>query len=327
MLLLGGDLCVETSLDTEILESVDSVFHVGNPLVLWSLGNHDLRKGSLRRIEKATNRKSFYAYYHKGITFLVVNTNIDKTALSVLRKKQIYEAQNKLIAEVSDTISASSHLVILSHNVVWRELDTISSPFANYSKPFAFSSDSTRGFKEVIYPLLQSVQKKGVEVVWVAGDMGKWAKSYSFQTPEGIVFLASGINNSVYVPYPKKYSKANKDKLLIFNYKNRELSWYFADLNFLYIRQKQKEGSYSNPQINRLCYEIDSLYVNQSFVFQSYAKKIQSSAVWNKTVKEKAQKRNISFNEMLHRDVRFMAKNHRQQKLDTLYKLVQNPLF
>lgn len=327
MLWLGGDLCVETSRDAETLKRIDSVFHIGSPSVLWAIGNHDLRKGSLTRIEKATNRKSFYAYYHKGITFLVLNTNIDKTALNNVEKKQVYQAQNKLITAISDSISASSHLVVLSHNVVWRELDTLSAPFANYSKPFAFSSDSTEGFKETIYPLLQLVQERGVKVVWVAGDMGKWAKSYSFQTPEGVVFLASGINNSVYVPYPQKYSKANKDQLLIFNYKNRVLDWYFADLNFLYIREKQKEKAFSNPEVNRLCNEIDSLYSNQSLVFQSYERKIRSSVVWNKAVKEKALKRNISFGEMRKRDARFMAENFREKKLDTLYNLVQIPFF
>ncbi len=329
VLLLGGDLCSESSRDDAGLQHINTIFDVSNPDVFWALGNHDLENGSLNKIEALTGKKSYYAYYRNGITFLVLNTNIDKTQESTAWKNKEYRKQKNLIQKVCDSIQKSSHLLVIGHNVLWKEMDTREGKIANLSKPSALSGDSSKPFVREIYPLLKQVKKKGVEVVWVAGDIGKWMKSYSFKTDDGIQFLASGINNSMLALHPEKYPNPHRDKLLVFMHsiKNRSLKWEFVDLNFLYALQKTKVKSRPENKADSLCLEIDSLYKNEDRIIASYSKKIKSFATWYKKVKRKAKERGLSKEEMLYRDAHYLNKKNRDAKLKELYQIIPNPVY
>ncbi len=329
MLLLGGDLCSATSKTEATLNHVDEVYNVGNPNVLWALGNHDLEKGNLAKIEKHTGRKSYYAQYKNGITFLVLNTNLDHTKLSVKNLEQEYDKQFKLILKVTDTISKSSHLLVLGHNVVWKGLDSTSRSFANVSKPYSFCADSSRSFIDDIYPQLIKVQQKEIPVIWLAGDIGRWSKNYGYTSAEGIQFLASGINNTRLLKNPDLHPNPPKDKVLILNHdkENKTLTWNFVDLNFLFLLSQVKEKEFSETRSDSLCLLIDSLYRYQEEAISVYSKRILSTRTWREKVEEKAKQRGFSMEEMLYRDARFLNDKIRKEKLQELYRLVPNPLF
>jgi predicted phosphodiesterase len=329
VLLLGGDLCSESSRSDTSLQHINAIFDVSNPDVLWAVGNHDLENGSLAKIEKLTGRKSFYAYYRNGITFLVLNTNIDKTEKSSAWKNKEYRNQRNLIHAVCDSIQKSSHLIVIGHNILWKDMDSREGKIVNLSKPSALSGDSSKPFVHEIYPLLKQVKKKGVEVVWLAGDIGKWTKSYSFRTDDGIQFLASGINNSMLALHPERYPNPHRDKLLLITHsiKNRSLKWEFVDLNFLYALQKTKEKGRPENKVDSLCLEIDSLYKNEDSIIANYSNKIKSFASWYKKVNRKAEERGFSVEEMLYRDARYLNKKNRDAKLRELYQIIPNPLY
>jgi len=329
MVLLGGDICSESSRSDTSLLHIDSIFNISNPKVLWAIGNHDLRNGNLALIEKYTKRKSYYAKSINGLTFLVLNTNFEHSNLSTEQKEDEYKNQLQLISNLSDTITKSSHLIVLSHNVVWKDLDSTSRTFANVSKPYSFSADSSISFITDIYPNLIKIQKKNIDVIWIAGDIGKWSKNYSFKSVDGIQFLASGINNTMFLKNPDKHPNPPKDKVLIFNYdkENKKLYWNFVDLNFLYFLSQLKEKGYPETKADSLCLQIDSLYRNQEEAISVYSKRIKNTKSWLNKVKEKAHKRDIPLKEMIYRDARFLNDKMRKEKLNELYQLIPNPLF
>ena len=127
---------------------------------------------------------------------------------------------------------------MVSHLVTWAQaepgagaetagnVDAAWWPYTCERFPGRFSN-----FNGLIYPLLKEVQKRGVQVILIAGDAGKKDKYYEYMSPEGIWFLASGINNSV-----EKDEEARKllpkDRLLYLEYDpdTRTLVWEFPIL-------------------------------------------------------------------------------------------------
>lgn len=329
MLLLGGDLCSESSKTDTSLSHIDSIYDVSNPNVLWSLGNHDLKNGSLSKIENYTKRKTYYAQYKNGITFLVLNTNFEHSQLTAEEQAKEYQLQYKLFTNIVDTIKQSSHLLILSHNVVWKDLDSLSRSFANVSKPYSFSADSSISFRDHIYPQLIKVKDKNVDVIWVAGDIGRWSKNYSFKTDDGIQFLASGINNTRLLRNPELHSNPPMDKVLIFDHdkEKQKLSWNFVELNYLYLLAESRKKEQPENRVDSLCLEIDSLYQFQEEVIAVYSKRIRDSKSWLAKVKVKAKERGIPLDEMIYRDARFLNDQNRKDKITALYESIPNPLF
>ncbi len=187
MLWLGGDLALSTSLDDQTMMHVDSVFNLGDPNTLWALGNHDY--ADLDRIQTYTGRPSYYAYQKNGMTFLVLDT---QDSLS-----NIIGPQRELFYRVTDTISESSHLIILHHKLIWMYGNDNLQPMIPYVSNGEFGDCfyciNPNNFYTEIYPVLLEVEERGIEVICIAGDIGFRTNQFEYLTPEGIQFLASGI--------------------------------------------------------------------------------------------------------------------------------------
>jgi hypothetical protein len=188
MLWLGGDLTHLTSSDYANMDKVDDVFNLSNNTTLWSLGNHDYTNISM--IEEYTERPAFYAYYQNGITFLVLDT---QDSLSSMVSDQL-----KLLTEVTDTISVSSHLIILHHKLIWmsgnEELEPQISTVSNAQLGSCFYCINPNNFYSDVYPNLIAVKQRGINVICIAGDIGNKVKEFEYLTPEGVYFIASGMS-------------------------------------------------------------------------------------------------------------------------------------
>jgi len=216
MLLLGGDLALHSSESDETMNFLDSIFNFGNPNTLWALGNHDYP--NLDRIEQFTQRPNFFSYHNNGITFLVLDTQDDFS--------KITGEQKELVQSVTDTISLSSHLVVLHHKLIWMydhpELNELIDSTSNGMLGDCFYCLNPNNFYSDIYPMLTSVKDKDIEVLCVAGDIGFKTQEFEYLSEEGIYFLASGVNNDSTIP-----------NCLLFkhNVKTQILEWEFVNVS------------------------------------------------------------------------------------------------
>jgi len=216
MVLLGGDLCEESSKRYDILEYLDGVFDLDSPTTLWALGNHD--NARLDFVEKATKRPYFYTTHHNGITFVVLYTQEKEDWICTITGDQL-----KLLEQVTDTISESSHLVVMTHKLIWLRHHPEMSKHIG-TNPYNWSCNyliaRNNWYKDIV-PMLQSVEEGGIEVIALAGDIGNNVLEFEEHTSDGIDYLASGSN-------PEK-----KDvKFLLFKHNliTKNLSWEFIPL-------------------------------------------------------------------------------------------------
>lgn len=188
MHLLGGDMDVFTSADTENMQNWDDLFDFSALTTLWTLGNHDVNNRDL--IEDFTERPSFYTYTDYDITFLVLDTDLD---LSRITGEQL-----EMLETVTDTISESKNLVVLTHKLLWLQGNEAVEPFLE-TVPNGGPGDcgyctNPNNFYEDVYPHLVDVQNRGVQVWCIAGDIGKKTSEFDYILPEGVRLLASGLN-------------------------------------------------------------------------------------------------------------------------------------
>lgn len=216
MIWLGGDLMYITSQTEESMMYVDSVFDVGNKNTLWALGNHDYPY--LNTIEDFTYREAFYAYHKNGITFIVMDTQ-DSFSNIVGYQKDLFDA-------VTDSITESSHLILLHHKLIWMygndDLEYQIPDISNGPPGDCFYCINPNNFYEDIYPKLLKVKQRGIEVLCIAGDIGTKTNEFEYETPDGIHFLASGIKYNI-----------DEKKALLFNHDitNKQLSWSYTLLS------------------------------------------------------------------------------------------------
>lgn len=240
---LGGDVCAKTASDTSILVYLDSLFDFGSGRVHWALGNHDTDYGPQERIHQYSRLPEFYTAWQDGLCLLVLNTNLFHWPGVVPSDTvcQRMQAQEALVHLVCDTVQEASHLVVLHHyglvppstlrDAVYP--DTI---FNFYDPNFRVScpdEGSASTFGSRWWPLFEAVQQRGVQVVFVAGDMGMQAKRFEWQTDSGVWFLGAGINNTVPDFHRPPYITCfDPDLLLIFTHKPAlgKLSWHFEEL-------------------------------------------------------------------------------------------------
>jgi len=227
---LGGDILSETTLNKTSINYLECMFNISSPNTHWALGNHDTRNGNVKWITNETGRPSYYATYIDGITLLVLNT----TLLNFTNDTANLNLQYNLIKKVCDTISKSSHLVLISHHAVWNNVDQITNMnmIANTDASHLwFNLNPNLKYKDGIYPKLQEVQNKGIDVIHIAGDFGQKSANYEKTTSEGIQFIGSGItaNISINDQYP---STGTPDSILILQHDilKRTLKWHFETL-------------------------------------------------------------------------------------------------
>ena len=236
---LGGDICAKASHDRATLV----YFDLSAKTTHWALGNHDLPpNGGAFNPEQFTNRPSFYLQHDDSLGVLVLNTNLfvwpNSKPDSSFQEQMA--RQSYLVESIDQMDLPIAHLVVLHHHCVMTNamsgntlrLDTI---FNDYKPMFKVNMESDSAtFERHLWPHFQSLQTSGVQVVFVGGDLAMQAKSFAFQTGEGIWFLGAGINNSVPDWHRPEYLRCfDPDQVLEFTYDKRtqDLSWTFRALN------------------------------------------------------------------------------------------------
>ena len=235
---LGGDVCSEAMLNYSTIVYIDSLFNIGAPGNHYALGNHDTRNGNIDWYRELTGRETYYTYEEDGITTILMNTCIVPSNCEHLDK------QFRMIENVCDTISSSSHLILLMHHALPYNVPGIPSPNLWSHTKFPYWNANcyyrdNNSFVGAIYPMLIEVDKRGIEVICVIGDMGANGKLINLVSDDGIYFLGCGLDNSRYLD-PEEYAEQPKDRLLIFEHdiEQRRLTWTFPDLDSLLQIQK-----------------------------------------------------------------------------------------
>lgn len=230
---LGGDICSETLMLRSNLDYLDEHLRIGQPHNYFTLGNHDRRNGNIEYFEEFIGKKAYYADYYNGFTCIVLDTNLDPGDCENLNN------QYKIICNVTDTISESSHLIILFHWGLWSGIPGLPEPniYAHTNlKYWNANCDSTNNnFAKIIYPRLVEVENKGVEVICIMGDMGASYKKFDVVSSDGIQFLGCGLDNIKYYYEPQQWWAKEKDVMLEFdhNVTEKSLTWRFVDIDSL----------------------------------------------------------------------------------------------
>lgn len=231
--ILGGDVCSEALQKYSTLEYLDSIYDLKDPNTFYVIGNHDARNGNLDWHNLFTQRKSYFVHSEKGIVSVVLNTTLNPANCREL------DEQYKMLAKVCDTIEQASHLMIFHHHAIATRVPGLPDNWAYSNWPYyhwdANCYDADPSYLSTIYPLLQKVKAKEIEVVNVIGDAGFNSKGMDTTSVDGIHYLSSGIDNSRYQFDSLALIKAPKDQVLIFNhfFDQRRLVWQFHDLDSL----------------------------------------------------------------------------------------------
>lgn len=184
--MLGGDLTYYTSDERATMEYCDSLFDLGNPNTLWTFGNHDVQSGNRALIKEFTGRNGYYSYYRDGITFLVLDTEENANGFN---NTFIKGDQLQMIKNVCDSISFSTHLIILHHRLMWMiNNDYFKNRLTDSIAASSRSMDTTNFYSE-IFPLLKEVKNKGIQVSLFGGDKSKINIEYSPE--DSITFYAA----------------------------------------------------------------------------------------------------------------------------------------
>lgn len=232
---MGGDICAATSVKNSTLEYVDELFDLSSEKTLWAVGNHDIIDGH-KKIKDYTGRDFYYSQHADGITKIVFNTNLEDPVFK--DDCEFKEKQLDFTLTVLDTISESSHLVMIMHGASWDEIEENMGARASSNAPAGWvkmKCEPKTWFQFSIFPTLQEIQARGIQVVLVSGDGGQYDKRYYYQTQEGIECYISGINNTSFDANPDLVNKFNTDpdSILIFhhNLKEKTLTGEFIQLN------------------------------------------------------------------------------------------------
>lgn len=235
---LGGDLCSETTQERATIDYLDDIFDLGKETTHWAVGNHDVRNGNLDWITTATGRNLFHANTKDGITVATFDTNVGhvngRDATCEDRVKQA-----DFLLNLIDTLQSSSHLVLLTHWVVWGQVEP-NIPCAELANncingfQFICGGGASR-FPPFLYDKLVALEDRGIEVLVISGDGGVYTKQFHHQTQAGIDFFISGIFSTLDRDNPPNVPNVNlnPDSILIFNHlvEERRLEWKFVELD------------------------------------------------------------------------------------------------
>ena len=216
--MLGGDLTYSTGKDSATLAYCDSLFNLGNLNTLWSFGNHDVQTGNRSLIKKFTGRESYYSYNRNGVTFLVLDTELNASSFS---RTFIKGDQLKMVETVCDTISDSGVLILLHHRFMWMiNSDYFKSRLTDSIAASSRSLDTTNFYSD-IYPLLQKVKNKGISVLVFGGDRSNININYSPE--DGITFYAARLKSDI-------PDSLNNVIVLTYNTQSKEITSNFVPL-------------------------------------------------------------------------------------------------
>jgi len=235
VIMLGGDITYSTSKDSETLAYCDNLFNIRSPNTLWSLGNHDVQSGHRDLIKKFTGRESYYSYSRDGITFIVLDTELDANSFS---STFIKGNQLQMVKDVCDSIRDSRYLILLHHRFMWMiNNDYFTSRLTDSIAASSRSMDTTNFYSD-IYPLLQTVRNKGIQILVFGGDKSKINVAYSPE--DSITFYAARLSTDI---------PDNTNNVIVLNYglQNKELTWDFIPLSEVTTSVAQESSQF--PEI------------------------------------------------------------------------------
>ena len=219
VLCLGGDLMFNSSADTTNLNLLDHLFNLSSPATLWAIGNHDI--SNLNLLQTYTKKELYHAYYFKGITFIVLNTQASASSIE--------GNQLAFYNSVVDTMESSAHCVLIHHKLIWMADNPDLAPIANsISNGPLGNCDyciAPNNFYTDIYPKLVDLQNNGIEVTLIGGDIGNKVNEFHYETADQISFYASGIKSS---------STEKKVLYITYNQANPKLNFSYKSLNSLH---------------------------------------------------------------------------------------------
>ena len=264
--LLGGDLTYNTNRDSATLAHCDNIFDLGSPNTLWSFGNHDVQSGDREIIKEFTGRDSYYSYARDGITFIVLDTELDAEGSS---RTFIKGDQLKMVQDVCDSIKDSRYLILLHHRFMWMInnddfKDRLTDSIAQSSRLM-----DTTNFYSDIYPLLQQVKHKGIQVLVFGGDRCDFNLEYFPE--DSITFYAAGLSQNL---------PDSLDSLIVINYnlQKKEITCNFVRLFDVITSVAQTTSTlpeqfvlyqnYPNPfnPITKIRYTISTLPVSSPLI-------------------------------------------------------------
>lgn len=233
---LGGDVCSRTAERPENMVYLDSIFDFKK--VRWALGNHDVDYGDPENVLSQLPHSPFFTEWKNGFCLTVLNTNFFWPYPSNPPQKNCEEkhAQWEMMKSVTDTIDRATHWIILHHHALFSDLKAdeqgeIMQAFNVNAMMLTATCDSTTSITPEWYPSLVEVQKRGIQVVLIGGDVGMQSKQSEYRTEEGIWLLGSGINNSVPKEHAPEYvTDFGPDKVLELTYTEGGFSWEFVEL-------------------------------------------------------------------------------------------------
>jgi hypothetical protein len=272
--MLGGDITYSTSKDSETLAYCDNLFNIRSPNTLWSLGNHDVQSGHRDLIKKFTGRESYYSYSRDGITFIVLDTELDANSFS---STFIEGNQLQMVKDVCDTITDSRYLILLHHRFMWMINNDYFKPMLTDSIAASSRSMDTTNFYSDIYPLLQKVKSKGMQVLVFGGDKSKINVAYSPE--DSITFYAARLAADI---------PDNINNVIVLNYslQNKELTCDFVPLSEITTSAAQESSqlpgifslnqNYPNPfnPSTKISFEIPEYSIVHLAVYDILGKKV-----------------------------------------------------
>ncbi len=217
MLLLGGDMAVNSFAQQKITAHLDSIFDFKKPTTLWSVGNHD--KTSDENFYTTTLKQKYHVYQKDDVTFITLDS---QDSLSSIVGKQ-----KDFLFSVLDTIQTSS-VLLMTHKLIFMNdhpiLDSKIAKICNANKGTCFHCHNPNNFQKEIYPKLLELKDKGKQIIWVGGDLGYKTSEFEYIDPQGIVFLGNGFW------YPKDWNKV----LLFSKTKNNPLHYKFVHIDSIF---------------------------------------------------------------------------------------------
>jgi hypothetical protein len=274
MIMLGGDITYSTSKDSETLAYCDNLFNIGSPNTLWSLGNHDVQSGHRDLIKKFTGRESYYSYSRDGITFIVLDTELDANSFS---STFIKGDQLQMVKNVCDSITESRYLIVLHSRFMWMiNSDYFKTRLTDSIAASSRSMDTTNFYSD-IYPLLQKVKSKGIQVLVFGGDKSKINVAYSPE--DSITFYAARL--AADIP-----DNINNVIVLNYNLQNKELTCSFVPLTEITTCVAQESAqlperfvlnqNYPNPfnPSTKISFEIPEYSIVHLTVYNILGKKV-----------------------------------------------------
>ncbi|MFN8206171.1 MAG: T9SS type A sorting domain-containing protein [Bacteroidales bacterium] len=230
MTLLGGDITWSVSSSRTAMEYCDSLFDIASPNTLWTMGNHDISSRYL--ITEYTGRPQHYACQRDSILFLVLDVELNASGFN---SSFIQGEQLEMVQQVCDTMAHATWLVVLHGRLIWMPGNPDFSSRMDSVAESTKQLDTTNFYAE-IFPLLQKVKKRGIQVLCLGGDKSRINIEYSPE--DSITFLTSTMEPL----YPDSVND-----VLVFGYNRATNTMQHTFIPLSVVPKKQETGIHSPP--------------------------------------------------------------------------------